>query len=336
MPPFPIVQTTPLRVRATGGSYVDELSGDSNTIAAETPLRAVANVPAGANSVTVAATVPTTVAAELADDQGLTAANITAANNTVANTVLGIAGDSAGDTMLATIPADSTKADSATADSTALSYGLVAAATSGDIATLITDMTTDLADGLLDTQSAALQQNVTSSAPARSATQETVATSGIVNTLTAAADGDLTDLAESNSHDITAFQIANQLDSSVDVGARTVTVLMPAGTDVTALSSTIATSLGASVPDAATAARDYTTAQEVVVTAADDSSSTWTVTVTLAADGGSPVASITEVPLTEQILAATINADEQTVTMEVATDAMAALDDRSNHLVYLC
>jgi hypothetical protein len=83
----------------------------------------------------------------------------------------------------------------------------------------------------------------------------------------------------SSAKDITSFTISGQVSSTIDAVAGTVTVVMPYGTIVTALTPTIEVSEFATINPASGVAQDFTNPVVYTVTAQDASTKTWTVTV---------------------------------------------------------
>jgi len=85
---------------------------------------------------------------------------------------------------------------------------------------------------------------------------------------------------------ITVYTITNQVGASViDEGLQTVAIVMPSGTDVTALVPTISIT-GASVSPLSAVAQDFSSPVDYTVTAADASTQTYTVTVTNESSSG--------------------------------------------------
>ncbi len=85
----------------------------------------------------------------------------------------------------------------------------------------------------------------------------------------------------SNAKDITSFTISGQVSSTIDAVAGTVAVVMPYGTNVTALTPTIEVSQFATIDPASGVAQDFTNPVTYTVTAQDNSTRAWTVTVTV-------------------------------------------------------
>ncbi|MGD1947547.1 MAG: DUF5018 domain-containing protein, partial [Croceivirga sp.] len=86
----------------------------------------------------------------------------------------------------------------------------------------------------------------------------------------------------SNATDVTVFTVENQLNTSViDSNNHTITLELPAGTDITALTPTIALSPGATIAPLSGTAQDFSAPFEYTVTAEDgNTTQVWTVTVT--------------------------------------------------------
>ncbi|WP_162418554.1 PKD domain-containing protein, partial [Cyclobacterium roseum] len=92
---------------------------------------------------------------------------------------------------------------------------------------------------------------------------------------------DLTVVPLLTGNDITSFSLAEQVgEASIDVENRTVSVLVPFGTDLTALSPTFALSEGASSLPASGESQDFTNTVTYTVTAEDGTETDWTVSVT--------------------------------------------------------
>ncbi|NLI87265.1 MAG: DUF5018 domain-containing protein, partial [Bacteroidales bacterium] len=85
----------------------------------------------------------------------------------------------------------------------------------------------------------------------------------------------------SNKADILSFNIPSQVSSVIDAQGATVSVVMPAGTNVTSLTPTITVSAGATINPASGVAQDFTNPVTYTVTAQDASTKAWTVTVTV-------------------------------------------------------
>lgn len=89
-------------------------------------------------------------------------------------------------------------------------------------------------------------------------------------------------MAASSEKQITNFTIPNMVGNAViNHTARTITVTMPAGTSVTALTPTITTTFGATVTPASLVAQNFTSPVTYTVRATDGSTTTYTVTVVL-------------------------------------------------------
>ncbi len=85
----------------------------------------------------------------------------------------------------------------------------------------------------------------------------------------------------SNKADILSFNIPSQISSVIDAQGATVSVVMPAGTNLTSLTPTITVSAGATINPASGVAKDFTNPVTYTVTAQDASTKAWTVTVTV-------------------------------------------------------
>lgn len=85
----------------------------------------------------------------------------------------------------------------------------------------------------------------------------------------------------SNKADILSFNIPSQVSSVIDAQGATVSVVMPAGTNLTSLTPTITVSAGATINPASGVAQDFTNPVTYTVTAQDASTKAWTVTVTV-------------------------------------------------------
>jgi predicted extracellular nuclease len=85
----------------------------------------------------------------------------------------------------------------------------------------------------------------------------------------------------SSAKDITSFTISGQVSSTIDAVVGTVAVVMPYGTNVTALTPTIEVSQFATIDPASGVAQDFTNPVTYTVTAQDNSTKAWIVTVTV-------------------------------------------------------
>lgn len=290
-------------VEATGGSYVDEATGQTKSIPTDSPLRAVSSVDTPSQDLIITATVTplTDIAVQVAEQKtgGLTATNVTASNDEVGALFFGDTA-SAGDKLLTTIPADVTSESSAIQTDDEKLYGLMLGAITvlqtelGTLSDVTAAIAKDIAaDGNLSDVSGDL---ITASETFINGTTNNsgVTTSTVVtNVLTAAATGTGTTVANSNETDITAFVLTDLLISSIDFVAHSVDVVMPFGTDLATLASpSIATSLGSNI--AVQGTEDFTASVIYLVTAEDGTTTQeWTVTVTVAASDLSPLAEIT-------------------------------------------
>ncbi|MCQ4863047.1 alpha-N-acetylglucosaminidase C-terminal domain-containing protein [Pseudoflavonifractor phocaeensis] len=138
---------------------------------------------------------------------------------------------------------------------------------------------------------------------------------------------------------VVSFTIPGQAGESViDEAAHTVTVTMPAGTDLTALTPEITVSAGASVSPASGVEQDFTNGAAYTVTAEDGTSQTYTVSVVLESAPTVPVTGVTldmtsitlysnragSVKLTADV--APENADNRAVTWSSSDEAVARVD----------
>ena len=138
---------------------------------------------------------------------------------------------------------------------------------------------------------------------------------------------------------LVSFTIPGQAGESViDEAAHTVTVTMPAGTDLTALTPEITVSAGASVSPASGVEQDFTNGAAYTVTAEDGTSQTYTVSVVLESAPTVPVTGVTldmtsitlysnragSVKLTADV--APENADNRAVTWSSSDEAVARVD----------
>ena len=78
---------------------------------------------------------------------------------------------------------------------------------------------------------------------------------------------------------ITAFSITGQQTSSIDEGAKTISVYVPVGTDKSSLTTSITVSSNAGVSPASGVAQDFSSPVQYTVTAEDGSQQAYTVTV---------------------------------------------------------
>lgn len=89
-------------------------------------------------------------------------------------------------------------------------------------------------------------------------------------------------LSASNAAEIVSFDIPTQASSTINTGLATVDIIMPMGTDVTALIPSITISAGATISPLTGVVQDFTNPVIYTVTAEDGTTiKTWTVTVTL-------------------------------------------------------
>ena len=87
--------------------------------------------------------------------------------------------------------------------------------------------------------------------------------------------------AASSTKDITSFSIAGQMGSAI-IGANTITLTMPFGTNLSNLSPSITVSAGATVNPASGVAQNFSNPRVYTVTAQDNTTKQYTVTVTAA------------------------------------------------------
>lgn len=138
---------------------------------------------------------------------------------------------------------------------------------------------------------------------------------------------------------VVSFTIPGQAGESViNEAAHTVTVTMPAGTDLTTLTPEITVSAGASVSPASGVEQDFTNGAAYTVTAEDGTSQTYTVSVVLESAPTVPVTGVTldmtsitlysnragSVKLTADV--APENADNRAVTWSSSDEAVARVD----------
>jgi preprotein translocase subunit SecB len=122
--------------------------------------------------------------------------------------------------------------------------------------------------------------------------------------------------AVSQACDITDFSIAGQISSDID--GLNVTIVMPYGTNVTALTPTIDISPAASVAPLSGVEQDFSSPVEYTVTAEDGTTQTvYTVTVTNAT--GSSACDITGFTFTDQVGSTVIRNDSIFITMPAGT-----------------
>lgn len=86
--------------------------------------------------------------------------------------------------------------------------------------------------------------------------------------------------APSGEKKITAFEI-DDVEGTIDEGLKTISVVMPEGTDVTELTPEITVSEGATVNPASGVEQDFTNPVQYTVTAEDETTAVYTVTVTV-------------------------------------------------------
>ncbi len=122
----------------------------------------------------------------------------------------------------------------------------------------------------------------------------------------------------SSETDITAFSFTEQTGAAtIDATNHSVSIEVANGTDVSSLTPSITVSAGATVSP--TGAQDFTNAVTYTITAEDElTTQDWIVTVTVEPDPLSMETDITAFSFTEQTGAATIDAANHTVSIEVA------------------
>jgi hypothetical protein len=121
-----------------------------------------------------------------------------------------------------------------------------------------------------------------------------------------------TELA-SNAAEIITFDIPTQTLNTINSGLATVNIIVPIGTNVTALIPSISVSAGATVSPTTGVANDFTNPVNYIVTAEDGSHKDWTVTVVLQQ---SSLAEILTFNIPSQSLS-TINSTAATVDIEM-------------------
>jgi hypothetical protein len=115
---------------------------------------------------------------------------------------------------------------------------------------------------------------------------------------------------------ITAFSITSPVTAagSIDEGSKTITVTVPYGTDVSAMTASV-TYTGASISPAPGTARNFSSPQTYTVTAADGTTAAYTVTVQAAPSGAKAITAFT---ITSPVAAAgIINEGAKTITATV-------------------
>ena len=95
--------------------------------------------------------------------------------------------------------------------------------------------------------------------------------------------------ALSSANDITAFIIPNQTGANINATNHTVTVNMPYGTTVTALTPTITVSTGATIAPTSGAAENFSSPVSYTVTAQDGSTQVWVVSVVVALNSATDI-----------------------------------------------
>jgi hypothetical protein len=120
---------------------------------------------------------------------------------------------------------------------------------------------------------------------------------------------------------ITVFDFTSPAATGIiSEGNHTITLIVPYGTDVTALAPTI-THTGASINPASGAARDFTDPVSYTVTAADNSTQTYSASVTVAAESSK---AITAFNFNSPAVTGTINESANTITLTLPNGANIA------------
>ncbi|GAA3654884.1 BspA family leucine-rich repeat surface protein [Flavivirga jejuensis] len=120
--------------------------------------------------------------------------------------------------------------------------------------------------------------------------------------------------------DILSFTIPGQSgETAVDYDAQTIDLEMPVGTDLSVLSPMIELSPGATSSPASDLVQNFTNTVNYIVTAEDEATQqVWRVNVTVAEEGDNNATDILTFTFPEQTSDAVINAENHTVTIEVA------------------
>ncbi len=287
-------------VEISGGAYIDEATGTTQTIPEDEPLRAASAIEAsGPTTITTVVTPLTEIATQVAQQKtgGFTRSNVSAGNTEVGTLFFGDNADAA-QRLLTTTPADLTQESSATATEDARLMGMLVSAISqinadtGSLKNVIASLASDIVvDGNLGDSAAELiaATNKVMASPTNNSGD--TSTSRVQNILTAATTGVETPVALSSDSIIHRFTFADTLVATIDRETMAISVLQPTGTSAAALiSPTISISLGATVaPDSG---EDFTSPVNYIVTAEDGTTTTWTVTVTIAATATSSLANI--------------------------------------------
>jgi len=125
-------------------------------------------------------------------------------------------------------------------------------------------------------------------------------------------------VAPSSAKTITAFSLLG-VSGVVNEAAKTITVVLPSGTNVTALIATFTTTgasikVGGTAQVSGTTANDFTNPVTYTVTAADSTTAAYTVTVTVAA---SPIKAITAFSFTSPAATGTIDENAKSISVTV-------------------
>jgi hypothetical protein len=287
-------------VEISGGAYIDEATGTTQTIPEDAPLRAASAIEAsGPTTITTVVTPLTEIATQVAQQKtgGLTSSNVSAGNTEVGTLFFGDNADAA-QRLLTTTPADLTQESAATASEDARLMGMLVSAISqinadtGSLKNVIASLASDIVvDGNLGDSAAELIAATNKVVASPTNNSGDTSTSRVQNILTAATTGVETPVALSSDSIIHRFTFADTLVATIDRETMAISVLQPTGTSAAALiSPTISISLGATV--AADSGEDFTSPVNYIVTAEDGTTTTWTVTVTIAATATSSLANI--------------------------------------------
>ena len=287
-------------VEISGGAYIDEATGTTQTIPEDAPLRAASAIEAsGPTTITTVVTPLTEIATQVAQQKtgGLTSSNVSAGNTEVGTLFFGDNADAA-QRLLTTTPADLTQESAATAGEDARLMGMLVSAISqinadtGSLKNVIASLASDIVvDGNLGDSAAELIAATNKVVASPTNNSGDTSTSRVQNILTAATTGVETPVALSSDSIIHRFTFADTLVATIDRETMAISVLQPTGTSAAALiSPTISISLGATV--AADSGEDFTSPVNYIVTAEDGTTTTWTVTVTIAATATSSLANI--------------------------------------------
>ena len=327
-------------VEISGGAYIDEATGTTQTIPEDEPLRAASAIEAsGPTTITTVVTPLTEIATQVAQQKtgGLTSSNVSAGNTEVGTLFFGDNADAA-QRLLTTTPADLTQESSATATEDARLMGMLVSAISqinadtGSLKNVIASLTSDIVvDGNLGDSAAELIAATNKVVASPTNNSGDTSTSRVQNILTAATTGVETPVALSSDSIIHRFTFADTLVATIDRETMAISVLQPTGTSAAALiSPTISISLGATV--AADSGEDFTSPVNYIVTAEDGTTTTWTVTVTIAATATSSLANISAAT-NSLITSAIINRTTSMIVGSVASLAdLTTLDEITDPL----